>query len=112
MHWEQTYSILSLEIPNPKEEISLEQLVQYESVRLFIERALTVNPKFRVNNENAAALTGICSQLDGIPLAIELAAARIKVLTVEKIYERLNNRFSLLTGGNRTALPRQQTLKH
>ncbi|MFC2093560.1 tetratricopeptide repeat protein, partial [Bacteroidota bacterium] len=61
--------------------------------------------------ENAPALAGICSQLDGIPLAIELAAARIKVLTVERIYERLNSRFSLLTGGKRTALPRQQTLK-
>jgi predicted ATPase/class 3 adenylate cyclase len=108
---EQTHSILSLEIPNPKEELSLEQLAQYESVRLFIERALTVNEKFRVNNENAPALAGICSQLDGIPLAIELAAARTKVLTVEKIYERLSNRFSLLTGGIRTALPRQQTLK-
>src|SRR4030095_3290896 len=108
---EQTFTILSLGIPNPKEEISLERLVQYESVRLFIERALTVNPQFRVNNENSAALAGICSQLDGIPLAIELAAARTKVLSVEKIYERLNNRFSLLTAGNRTALPRQQTLK-
>jgi predicted ATPase/class 3 adenylate cyclase/Tfp pilus assembly protein PilF len=108
---EQTHSILSLEIPDPKGEISPEQLVQYESVRLFIERALTVNRNFRVNNENAPALAEICRQLDGIPLAIELAAARIKVLTVEKIYDRLSNRFSLLTGGKRTAMPRQKTLK-
>jgi predicted ATPase/Tfp pilus assembly protein PilF len=108
---EQTHNILSLEIPNLKEEVSAEQLTQFESVRLFIERALAVKPGFRVNNENAPALAGICSQLDGIPLAIELAAARIKVLTVEKIYERLNDRFNLLTGGKRTALPRQQTLK-
>ena len=108
---EQIHSILSLKTPNLKEEISTEQLTQYESVRLFIERALTVNQKFRVTNENAPSLAGICSQLDGIPLAIELAAARVKVLTVEKIYERLNSRFSLLTGGRRTALPRQQTLK-
>lgn len=108
---EQTHIIFSLKTPNPDESISIEQLIQYESVRLFIERALKVNQEFRVNNENAAALAGICSHLDGIPLAIELAAARIKVLTAEKIYERLNNRFSLLTGGKRTALPRQQTLK-
>lgn len=108
---EQTHSILSLAIPDPKEELSVEKLTQYESVRLFMERALTVNPKFRVTNENSRALAGICSQLDGIPLAIELSAARIKVLTAEKIFERLSNRFSLLTGGNRTALPRQQTLR-
>ena len=108
---EQIHSILSLKTPNLKEEISTEQLTQYESVRLFIERALTVNQKFRVTNENAPALAGICSQLDGIPLAIELAAARIKVLTVERIYKRLSSRFSLLTGGKRTALPKQQTLK-
>ena len=108
---EQTHSILSLKTPNLKEEISIEQLTQYESVRLFIERALAVSQKFRVTNENAPALAGICSQLDGIPLAIELAAARIKVLTVERIYKRLSSRFSLLTGGKRTALPKQQTLK-
>jgi predicted ATPase/class 3 adenylate cyclase/Tfp pilus assembly protein PilF len=108
---EQTHRILSLKTPDLKKELSLEQLTQYESVRLFIERSLSVNQKFRVTNENAPALAGICSQLDGIPLAIELAAARVKVLTVEKIYERLSNRFSLLTGGKRTALPRQQTLK-
>jgi predicted ATPase/class 3 adenylate cyclase len=108
---EQVYSVSSLKTPNVKDKLTPEQLTQYESVRLFIERALTVNPRFRVTNENAPALSGICSQLDGIPLAIELAAARIKVLSVEKIFERLNNRFSLLTGGVRTALPRQQTLK-
>lgn len=108
---EQTHSILSMETPNLSEEISAEQITQYESVRLFIERALSVNPKFRVNSENAPSLAGICSRLDGIPLAIELAAARIKVLTLEKIHERLSNRFGLLTGGKRTALPRQQTLK-
>jgi len=108
---EQIHQVLSLETPNPKDELSAERLAQYESVRLFIERALIVNPKFRVNNENAPAIAGICSQLDGIPLAIELAAARIKTLSAEKIYERLNNSFSLLTGGKRTALPRQQTLR-
>ena len=108
---EQTHSVLSLEVPDPKDEISPEKLTQYEAARLFIERALSVNPNFRVNSENAHALAEICYQLDGIPLAIELAAARIKILSLEKIYERLNDRFNLLTGGKRTALPRQQTLR-
>jgi len=108
---EQTHRVLSLDTPNPKEELSPEKLSQYEAVRLFIERTLAVDETFRVNNENAPALAEICYQLDGIPLAIELAAARIKILSVEQIYERLNDRFNLLTGGKRTALPRQQTLK-
>ena len=108
---EQTHRISSLEIPDPKEKISPEKLSQYEAVRLFIERALSVNSGFRVNNENAPALAEICHQLDGIPLAIELAAARVKILPVEKICERLSSRFKLLTGGKRTALPRQQTLR-
>lgn len=108
---EQVHRIASLDAPNPKEKLSLEKLSQYEAVRLFIERALSVNINFRVNDDNAPALAQICYQLDGIPLAIELAAARIKVLSVEKIYERLNDRFKFLTGGKRTALPRQQTLR-
>ncbi|MEZ4690548.1 MAG: tetratricopeptide repeat protein [Ignavibacteria bacterium] len=108
---EQTFRIPPLTQPDPNKINTPEQLIQYESVRLFIERALAVNPKFRVNNENASALAEVCSRLDGIPLAIELAAARIKVLSVEKISERLNDRFNLLTGGKRTALPRQQTLR-
>lgn len=106
-----THKVLSLDHPEPDEKCTLIQLTQYEAVRLFIERALAVNPGFRVNNENAPALAQICHQLDGIPLAIELAAVRINVLSVEKIREKLNDRFKLLTGGRRTALPRQQTLK-
>ncbi|MFZ1321063.1 MAG: tetratricopeptide repeat protein [Ignavibacteria bacterium] len=108
---EQIHKTLSLETPDPKDKESPEQLTQYEAVRLFIERALSVNKNFRVNNENASALAEICHKLDGIPLAIELAAVRIKMLSVEKIHERLDDRFKLLTGGQRTALPRQQTLK-
>ncbi len=108
---EKTYRIPPLTMPEPNSNNPPEQLVQYESVRLFIERALVVNPEFRVNNGNAPALAEVCSRLDGIPLAIELAAARTKILSVEKIYERLDDRFSLLTGGKRTALPRQQTLR-
>jgi len=108
---ERTYSVPSLSHPDISNDISPQQLSQFESVRLFIERALAVNLNFRITNENVKALAEICSRLDGIPLAIELAAARVKALSVEKICERLHDRFSLLTGGRRTALPRQQTLK-
>ncbi|MBV6478287.1 MAG: Photosystem I assembly protein Ycf3 [Ignavibacteria bacterium] len=109
-HGEVTHRILSLETPDPREKLSPEILSQFEAVRLFIERAEAVRSDFKVDNENAAALAAICYQLDGIPLAIELAAARVKVLTLEKIHERLSDRFKLLTDGKRTALPRQQTL--
>jgi predicted ATPase/class 3 adenylate cyclase len=86
-------------------------LVQYEAVRLFIERAIAVYPKFSVTNENAPAVAQICSHLDGIPLAIELSAARTRHLSVEQISARLGDCFNLLTGGSRSALPRQQTLR-
>lgn len=105
------YRVNSLEAPDPNNKYFPEDLIKFDSVRLFVERALTVNPSFRLNEENAHAIAGICFQLDGIPLAIELAAARIKIMTVEKINERLIDRFNLLTGGKRTALPRQQTLR-
>jgi predicted ATPase/class 3 adenylate cyclase/Tfp pilus assembly protein PilF len=108
---EQCHRVLSLGIPNPDDKDTPEQLTQFESVRLFIERALAVHQNFRVNNKNAPALAQICFQLDGIPLAIELAAARTKALSVEQISERLSDRFHLLTGGRRTSLPRQQTLR-
>ncbi|MEP7147074.1 MAG: tetratricopeptide repeat protein [bacterium] len=108
---EKTHHVLPLNFPDPVENLSPENLTQYEAVRLFIERALAVNHKFQVNNENAPALAQICFHLDGIPLAIELAAARVKILSLEMIYEKLNDRFKLLTGGKRTALPRQQTLR-
>ncbi len=106
-----TYRIPPLTHPDSNQNNTPEELTQYESVRLFIERALSVNPNFRVTNENAPALAEVCLKLDGIPLALELAAARTKVLSIEKIHERLDDRFNLLTGGKRTALPRQQTLR-
>lgn len=108
---EKTYRVPSLTLPDVTVNNTPFHITQYESVRLFIERALAINTEFRVNNENSHALAEICMRLDGIPLAIELAAARIKILSVEKICERLTDRFSLLSGGKRTALPRQQTLK-
>lgn len=82
-----------------------------EATRLFVERATKAEPRFRHTDENASFVAQICSRLDGIPLAIELAAARVKLLTPEQIAARLDDRFKLLTGGVRTALPRQQTLR-
>src|SRR4029434_9708553 len=83
-----------------------ERLSQYEAVKLFIERATAGRPDFAVTNANAPALAEICSRLDGIPLAIELAAARVRVLDLDQIAERLDDRFRLLRGGNRAdALP-------
>lgn len=108
---EYIYNLLPLGLPDPTEIISAEKFSQYEAVKLFIERATSIDSKFSVNNDNAAAVAGICQKLDGIPLAIELAAARINSLSVHKIYERLDDRFTLLTAGKRTALPRQQTLR-
>lgn len=108
---EMTHKVLPLSHPDPNAEYTPIELSQYEAVRLFIERALQVNPAFRVNDENVSALAQICSRLDGIPLAVELAAVRCKVLSLKKICEKLDDRFKLLTGGSRTALPRQQTLK-
>ncbi len=82
-----------------------------EATRLFIERATKAEPRFHVTDENASFVAQICSRLDGIPLAIELAAARVKLFSPKQIAERLDDRFKLLTGGSRTALPRQQTLR-
>src|SRR5207247_215653 len=89
----------------------VERLVQYEGVSLFVERAGFSQPGFAVTSRNAAAVAQVCRRLDGIPLAIELAAVRVKALPVEQIAARLDDRFRLLTGGSRTALPRQQTLR-
>src|SRR5205823_5486527 len=84
---------------------------QFESVRLFGERAKSVQSDFGVTAANAQAVAQICWRLDGIPLAIELAAARVRSLSPEQIAARLDDQFRLLTGGSRTALPRHQTLR-
>jgi predicted ATPase/class 3 adenylate cyclase len=108
---EVAWRIPSLSLPDPRQLPAIDRLPEYEAVRLFIERAGAVAPAFTLTPEHAAAVASICHRLDGIPLAIELAAARVKVLTVEQIAARLDDRFRLLTGGSRTALPRQQTLR-
>ncbi|MSP12101.1 MAG: tetratricopeptide repeat protein [Chloroflexi bacterium] len=108
---ESTFHVPSLPLPDPLRLPSLETLTQYEAVRLFIDRALAVRSDFTVTNANALAVAQVCYRLDGIPLALELAAARVRAMPVEEIARRLDDRFSLLTGGSRTALPRQQTLR-
>ena len=108
---EQTYRVPSLSLPDPKQAQTVESLSQFEAVRLFIERAQAVQTAFAVTNANAPAVAQICWRLDGIPLAIELAAARVRSLSVEEVNVRLDHRFHLLTGGSRNILPRQQTLR-
>ncbi len=108
---ETTWRVPSLPLPDLLRLPPLENLTQYEAVRLFIERAVAAKPDFSVTNRNAPSVVRTCHRLDGIPLAIELAAARVKVLPVHQIAARLDNRFRLLTGGSRTTLPRQQTLR-
>jgi predicted ATPase/class 3 adenylate cyclase len=108
---EMIWHVPSLSLPDARQVPTIAQLSQYEAVQLFIERAMLVQSHFQITNANAAAVAQICFRLDGIPLAIELAAARVKGLSAEQIASRLDDRFRLLTGGSRTALPRQQTLQ-
>ncbi len=108
---ETSYSVPTLSIPDPGEAVSLAALTDYESVRLFVERAAAAQSEFAMNERNAPAVIDICRRLDGIPLAIELAAARVRVMSVEMIAARLGDRFRLLASGDRTTLPRQQTLR-
>lgn len=108
---EVTFRVPSLSLPEPNERQQIDAITQYEGVRLFIDRALRARPNFEVNNDNAPAVAEICQRLEGIPLAIELAAARVRLLTADQIASGLTDRFHLLTGGARTALPRQQTLR-
>jgi predicted ATPase/DNA-binding SARP family transcriptional activator len=108
---EKIYSLPPLPIPTIRPAPSLENLSQVDSLRLFIERAGLVSPGFTLTEENATALVLICRRVDGIPLALELAAARTRLLDVEQITARLDDAFQLLAGGSRTALPRHQTLR-
>ncbi|MEO9135500.1 MAG: tetratricopeptide repeat protein [Casimicrobiaceae bacterium] len=108
---ETTYLLPPFVVPDPQGKPTIAELAQSDAVRLFIERAMAAQPSFRPTEQNAACIAAICYRLDGIPLAIELAAARARVVAVETIAARLDDRFRLLTGGDRAALPRQQTLR-
>ena len=107
---EVAWRVPSLELPDAEPSASLEQLLLKPAVQLFVQRAMAARPRFALTVGNAQAVVQICRRLDGIPLALELAAARIEALTAEQIAQRLDQRFRLLTGGSRAALPRQQTL--
>jgi predicted ATPase/class 3 adenylate cyclase len=108
---EATYQLSSLSVPDPKDRLAVLAPTQSESVRLFIDRAIAAQQAFRLTPQNVIAVVDLCHRLDGIPLALELAAAQVRALTVEAIDARLSERFRLLTGGDRTVLPRQQTLR-
>jgi predicted ATPase/class 3 adenylate cyclase len=109
---ETCYPVSSLSVPDAGDRnMSAGAMAKFEAVRLFVERAMAAQPSFRMTDNNGAAIAEICRRLDGIPLAIELAAARTRTMSVTQIAERLSDRFRLLAAGDRSALPRQQTLR-
>ena len=108
---ETVYHLPPLAIPDMRDSAFPDTLPQHESVRLFTERSTATQPSFRLTSKNAPAVVAICRRLDGIPLAIELAAARMRALSPEAIAARLTERFRLLVTGDQTVLPRQRTLR-
>ena len=106
---EAVYQVPSLQVPNMQQLV--EDFRNYESVRLFEERARLAKTDFSLTAENTIPIAQICTRLDGIPLAIELAAARVNLFSIEQIATQLQESLALLTGGSRTALPRHQTLQ-
>jgi predicted ATPase/DNA-binding winged helix-turn-helix (wHTH) protein len=108
---EAVYPLPTLSLPDAREPCSVEDLGRYEAVRLFVDRARAARPGFELTERNAQAVRAICAHLDGIPLALELAAANVRALPIETIAERLHDRFRLLKGRDSTAPTRQQTLR-
>ncbi|MGQ0467288.1 MAG: LuxR C-terminal-related transcriptional regulator, partial [Sporichthyaceae bacterium] len=108
---ELAWRVPPMSVPAPAGSPEAVSLDSYDAVALFVERAIAARPNFVVTNESAPAVAQLCARLDGIPLAIELAAARTRVMTVPEILEGLADRFRLLTGGSRRLMPRQQTLE-
>ncbi len=108
---EAVYRMPSLSVPDNPKGLTAELALEYGSVALFVARAHAANAKFALTDEAAPTVAEICRRLDGIPLALELAAARVRVLSVSSLAQRLDERFKILTGGSRTALPRQQTMR-
>jgi predicted ATPase/class 3 adenylate cyclase len=111
LYGEQEFPVPPLSLPDPRRLPDISSLSQYEAVGLFIERAVAARPDFAVTNQNAPAVAEICVRLDGLPLAIELAAAWIKILSPEAILSRLDRRLELLTRGARDLPPRQRSLR-
>ncbi len=111
LYGEREYIVPPMHLPDPEHLPTLERLSQYEAVRLFIERAQDVKLGFQVTNENAPSVAEICVRLDGLPLAIELAAARVRLFPPQALLSRLSNRLKVLTGGATNLPARQQTLR-
>jgi predicted ATPase len=107
---EHTYRLPSLLAPSNRAGISAVEAASYAAINLFVDRARAVDQRFALNDENASIISDICLRVDGIPLAIELAAARVRTFSVTEIARRLDERFRILTGGTRTAVPRQRTM--
>jgi predicted ATPase len=108
---EVVWRLSPLALPEAEGSDAVEELLRSEAVALFVDRTTLADPSFRLDQQNAARVAEICSRLDGIPLALELAAARISVMSLEDLASRLDDRFRALRSGSRTATPRQQTLR-
>jgi predicted ATPase len=108
---ERQYRVLPLAVPRADRQSVLDELASCASVQLFVERAEAFSPGFALNEANARLVGDICLRLEGIPLAIELAAGRVRVLALEQIRDRLDDCFRLLSGGGQTMPRRQQTLR-
>jgi predicted ATPase/class 3 adenylate cyclase len=107
---EQVMRLASLDVPHRIADLTPAAIMEFGAVALFVDRARSIDTSFKLTDDTAPIVADICRRLDGIPLAIELAAARVKVLSIPNLAQRLNERFKILTGGSRTALPRQKTL--
>jgi len=107
---EEVVRLASLDVPHKIADLTAAAIMEFGAVALFVDRAHSVDKSFKLTDDTAPIVADICRRLDGIPLAIELAAARVKVLSIPNLAQRLNERFRILTGGSRTALPRQKTL--
>ncbi|MBV8530330.1 MAG: tetratricopeptide repeat protein, partial [Candidatus Eremiobacteraeota bacterium] len=105
------YRVRSLPFPDGTTILNADAAMGYEAIALFVDRARALEGRFALTNANATVVGEICCRLDGIPLAIELAAARVRVLSIESLAEKLANHFRVLSGGDRTALPRHQTMR-
>lgn len=108
---EHEFAVQPLATPDPKQTLSVEALTHFAAIELFRQRAQSIRPDFTINHENAKAIAEICYRLDGLPLAIELAAARLKIFSPQAILARLEKRFELLKGGARDMPARHQTLR-
>jgi non-specific serine/threonine protein kinase len=108
---EHVYRVGSLPLPDDSDTVDAASLTEFAVTRLFTDRAKAVNPKFQLTDDNASAFRSLCRRLDGVPLALELAAARTPMMTLDQLNERLDQRFDLLARGSRAALPRHQTLR-